>query len=45
VDEGIKHILLAGGVYSNSNRKWKVDYNATNNKVHDLAWKSKRHET
>jgi hypothetical protein len=27
------------------NRKWQVDNNATDKpKVHDLAWKSRRHE-
>jgi hypothetical protein len=32
-------------VYCNRNRKWQVDNNATDKpKVHDLAWKSRRHE-
>jgi hypothetical protein len=32
-------------VYCNRNRKWPVDNNATDKpKVHDLAWKSRRHE-
>jgi hypothetical protein len=38
MDEGIKHILLAGGVYSNSTGNRKTMYiNATDNKVHEYV--------